>query len=77
MEQVFYMDVLSSSTTVSQQQFTYTIPTIQQGLVQAIATRYQISSGIRCQELPVDGSTWLVEFRIQPNDWKVVDTFSE
>ena len=72
LEQVFYMDLMSAKGT---QQLS--IQTIQQGLVEAIAARYQISSGIRCQELPVDGSTWIVEFMLEPSDWQLVETFGE
>jgi hypothetical protein len=72
MEQVFYMDLLAAKGT---QQLT--IQTIQQALVEAMAARYQISSGIRCQELPVDGSTWVVEFMLEPSDWQLVETFGE
>ncbi|KAG7351529.1 hypothetical protein IV203_010889 [Nitzschia inconspicua] len=71
MEQIFYMDLLSSKGTQE-----LSVQTIQQGLVQAIAARYQIRSGIRCQDIPVDGSTWIVEFKLEPNDFQVVDMFN-
>jgi hypothetical protein len=70
LEQVFYMDLLTLKGTQS-----LAIAQVQQGLVDAIATRYQISSGIRCQELPVDGSTWIVQFVIEPDDWQLVEMF--
>jgi hypothetical protein len=71
-EQIFYMDLLTVQGTQK-----LTIAQIQQGLVDAIASRYQISSGIRCHELPVDGSTWMVQFILEPTDWQQIDTFSK
>jgi hypothetical protein len=72
LEQVFYMDLLTLKGTQS-----IAIAQVQQGLVDAIASRYQISSGIRCEELPVDGSTWIVQFMLEPTDWQLVDMFGE
>jgi hypothetical protein len=72
LEQVFFMDLLTL-----QGKQSLAIAQIQQGLVDAIASRYQISSGIRCEELPVDGSTWIVQFMLEPTDWQLVNMFGE
>jgi hypothetical protein len=72
LSQVVYMDILSKKGGQ-----TVAIEQVQQSLVESIASRYQISSGIRCIDLPVDGSTWIVEFTVSPNDFVVDDTFGK
>jgi hypothetical protein len=71
---VFYIDLASK---VGQQ--AYTVGHIQQLLVPQMGTRYGISAedGERCSQLPVDGSTWVVEFTIDPADFVKVDLFGE
>jgi hypothetical protein len=71
-ELVFYIDLASR---LGEQPFT--VNHVQQLLVSRMGSRYGISDGLRCSQLPVDGSTWVVEFSIDPTDFEEVDMFGE
>ena len=53
----------------------------QKVILQEISKQYQIdpniSKGVRCFDLPVDGSTWLVQLSIDTRDFKEVTLFGK
>ena len=90
MDLIFYMDVLSPIiiTTTNDEQQTTTekqfdeINIIQANILKDIAIQYQIdptiSKGLRCFDLPVDGSTWIVELYIDPTtDFNEISLFGK
>ena len=89
MDLIFYMDVLSPNiiTTTNEQQTTTEnqfdeINIIQAEILKDISIQYQIdptiSKGLRCFDLPVDGSTWIVELYIDPTtDFNEISLFGK
>ena len=88
MDLIFYMDVLSPNiiTTTNEQQTTGNqfdeINIIQANILKDISIQYQIdptiSKGLRCFDLPVDGSTWIVELYIDPTtDFNEISLFGK
>jgi hypothetical protein len=89
MDLIFYMDVLSPiiiTTTNGQQTTTEKqfdeLNIIQAEILKDIAIQYQIdptiSKGLRCFDLPVDGSTWIVELYIDPTkDFNEISLFGK
>jgi hypothetical protein len=89
MDLIFYMDVLSPNiiTTTNEQQTTTEkqfdeINRIQAEILKDISIHYQIdptiSKGLRCFDLPVDGSTWIVELYIDPTtDFNEISLFGK
>jgi hypothetical protein len=42
---------------------------LQESLIESVASRYGISSGIRCSDPPMDGTSWLVQFVSDHSDY--------
>jgi len=70
------IDASTSIITTNQQKV---IQETQSAILQEVSLEYQIdpilSKGIRCFDLPVDGSTWLVQMSIDTNDFVEVTLF--
>lgn len=50
---------------------------VQQALVEAVSARYGISTGNRCESPPFDGTSWVVQFISDANDYAKVDVFGK
>jgi hypothetical protein len=50
---------------------------LQTGLVDSVSKSYEISSGIRCSDPPFDGTSWLVRFTSDANDYTRVAAFGK
>jgi len=77
MELEFYMDVmtpLANATTTSEDPQGDAIKASQEVLLREMSREFQIdptvSKGVRCFDLPVDGSTWIVQMTIETKDFR-------
>jgi len=86
MDLVFYMDILSPKdnnetllTTATRNNQQKAIDESQSAILKEVSEEYQIdpivSKGVRCFDLPVDGSTWLVQISIESKDFSEVTLF--
>ena len=77
MDLMFYMDILTPSNETQVD----AVAQSQQAILQEMAKQYQIdpiiSKGFRCFDLPVDGSTWLVQLSIDTQDFKEITLFGK
>ena len=78
MDLIFYMDILSPNNNSSQSK---AIDEAQRVILQELSKEYQIdpnvSKGVRCFDLPVDGSTWLVQLSIDTRNFKEITLFGK
>jgi len=83
LELIFYMDVLTpkanSNATSSEEELQISpqeavIKASQEVILREMSTEYQIdptiSRGVRCFDLPVDGSTWIVQMTIEKKNFR-------
>ena len=84
MELEFYMDVmtpLANATTTSEDPQGDTIKASQEVLLREMSREFQIdptvSKGVRCFDLPVDGSTWIVQMTIETKDFREETLFGK
>lgn len=82
MDLIFYMDVLSPKTSGGDEEPTNQEKAISEAkavLLERISQKYQIdplvSKGVRCFDLPVDGSTWMIQLSIEERDFQEVTIF--
>ena len=73
----FYFDLLWPKATNETAAEENAIDHVRIGLIDAIANKYGIYSGVRCFEPPLDGTSWLVSVTSNSSQYSQVDIFGK
>jgi hypothetical protein len=69
----YYVDLMWSNNSTED----LAIEHVRVGLIDAVASTFGISSGVRCDEPPLDGKSWLVKVTSERSQYTRVPDFSK
>jgi hypothetical protein len=70
----YYIDLMWPNTTSTED---LAVKSVRMGLLDAVASTFGISSGVRCKEPPENGETWLVKVTSESSQYERVPDFGK